>query len=386
MSEVRLAVIGVGGMGSYHAGLIQGGKVARCRLTAVCDTDPERLEPFGGDIATFSDHKALLRSGAADAVLIATPHYPHTPIGIAALQRGVHVLVEKPISVHKADCERLIAAHRKRKQVFAAMFNMRTEPVYRRVKDLIERGELGRLTRVIWIVTNWFRTEHYYASGTWRATWRGEGGGVLLNQCPHQLDMLQWLCGMPSRIRGFCGFGKFHRIEVEDDVTAYLEYPNGATGVFVASTGEAPGTNRLEISGESGKIVVDEAGLRFTRNEVSSREFCRTSPEAFAVPPVWDVRIPVTGTATQHAGILENFVNAILDGAPLIAPAREGIRSVEIGNAILFSALTGKPVTLPLDGVAFERRLKRLIRESGAVRKKAVRRGGGDLTQSFQSR
>lgn len=367
MKEVRFGIIGVGGMGTSHANKILAGDVPRGVLKAVCDVNPERFDPFGDGILKFEDSRRLIRSGEVDAVLIATPHYDHTTIGIDALQQGLHVLTEKPISVHKADCERLIAAYKNRPrkaQVFAAMFNVRTTPVFQKTRELVQKGELGEFTRVNWIITNWFRTQAYYDGGGWRATWKGEGGGVLLNQCPHQLDLLQWICGLPCRVRGFCGFGKRHHIEVEDEVTAYLEYDNGATGVFVTGTGEAPGTNRLEICGERGKLVVEHGELHFIRNEVPMSEFGRASTASFDRPPVWNVEIPISGTGGQHVEIMRNFVDAILDKTPLIAPAEEGIRSVELGNAMLLSSLTGKTVDLPMNGAAFERRLKKLIRES----------------------
>jgi len=380
--KVRLGIVGVGGMGSNHAGQVLNGKVERCELSAVADIDPDALAKFDDNLAKYDDSKKLIRSGKVDAVLVATPHYSHTTIGIDALQQGLHLLVEKPISVHKADCERLIAAHKKRRQVFAAMFNQRTDPAYRKVKQLVDEGEIGDLLRVNWIITDWFRSEAYYASGGWRATWAGEGGGVLLNQCPHQLDLLQWLCGMPKVVRGFCQIGQRHHIEVEDAVTAYLEYPNGATGMFITSTGEAPGTNRLEIAGEKGKLIVEHGKIRFTRNEVPANVFLRTSKRSFAVPPVWHIDVPAKGENLQHLGVLRNFVAAILDKEPLIAPAREGIRSVELGNAMLYSSLTGKPVTLPMNGVAYERRLKKLVRESKFV-KKTIKGVKSDLSQSF---
>ena len=252
MDKVRLGIIGVGGMGSFHADYMKKGCIEGCELVAVCDIDPDRLT-LHQELKRYPEHKALIESGEVDAVLIATPHYAHTWIGIDALNAGLHVLTEKPISVHVADCERLIAAHTANpKQVFAAMFNQRTCRSYRKIKQLIDTGELGEIQRVNWIITDWFRTEAYYASGSWRATWKGEGGGVLLNQCPHQLDLMQWLFGMPDEVRAFCGIGARHDIEVEDQVTAYLEYANGATGVFVTTTGEAPGTNRLEIAGRPG--------------------------------------------------------------------------------------------------------------------------------------
>jgi predicted dehydrogenase len=372
-------------MGSFHARAILEGKVPRMRLTAVCDPDPDR---FGAapEAAGFTDSGELIRSGAADAVLIATPHYAHTAVGIDALERGLHVLVEKPISVHKRDCERLIAAHEGRAdQVFAAMFNQRTDPFFLKIRALIQGGELGEIRRVNWIVTNWFRTAAYYASGGWRATWAGEGGGVLLNQCPHNLDLLQWLFGMPASVRAFCRFGQYHAIEVEDDVTAYLQFENGATGVFITTTGEAPGTNRLEVAAERGRIVYENDRLTFTRNEVGMSEFSRTSESGFAAPPVWDVSIPISGHGEQHVGILKNFAAAILEGAPLIAPAAEGVHSVELANAMLYSTFTGQTVELPLDGAMYEEHLKKLSASSRAKESAPARNAlPSDFTKSFR--
>ncbi|MHC4884408.1 MAG: Gfo/Idh/MocA family protein [Planctomycetota bacterium] len=385
---VRVAVIGVGGMGNSHvnnlAKDIEGGVLA-----AVCDTDKaiadDRAKTHG--VPAYYSHKDLLKAKVCDAVVIATPHYDHTTIGIDALKAGYHVLVEKPISVHKADCEKLIAAHKGgKKQVFAAMFNLRTDPLHQKVKTLIDNGELGKITRVNWIITNWFRTQAYYDGGGWRATWEGEGGGVLLNQCPHQLDLLQWFTGMPVKVRGFCGIAKSHNIEVEDEVTAYLEYKNGATGVFITSTGEAPGTNRLEIVGTQGKLVMENGKLTFTRNEIPMDTFCKTSEGRFSTPEVWNIEIPAQGAATQHRGIIQNFVNAIAKGETLIAPAREGINSVELGNAMLSSSLLGKEVEMPLNGKKFAAQLKKLIRESTFVKKKATKKANDDFAASFSKK
>ncbi|HEY3376120.1 MAG TPA: Gfo/Idh/MocA family oxidoreductase [Armatimonadota bacterium] len=381
MNNVRIGVIGIGGMGGFHVNNLLQGKIKRATLAAVCDIDEKHLVKHR-DLKTFLDSGEMIRSGEVDAVMIATPHYFHTTIGIDALEQGLHVLVEKPISVHKADCERLIAAHTNPKQVFAAMFNQRTDPHYIRVRKLIQDGELGTITRVSWIITDWFRTEFYYASGGWRATWSGEGGGVLLNQCPHNLDLLQWLVGMPSKVRGFCGLGVKHNIEVEDQVTAYLEFPNGATGVFITTTGEAPGTNRLEIAGERGKVVVEDGNITFTRNEEPMTEFSRTVQAGFAKPAVWNVNIPVDGFGGQHADILQNFVDAILDGTPLIAPAEEGINSVELANAMLYSSLTNSTVTLPLDAAGFAQKLQELI-DNSKFTKVVNAHVEADMTKSF---
>src|SRR5512139_2676616 len=312
MTKVRLGLIGLGNIGQHHANYLSAGKVNRAELAAVCDAVPSKLEKFK-PLKTFADPEELMRSGLVDAVIIATPHYQHTTLGIAALKQGLHVMVEKPISAHKADAERLIATHKQHPQVvFAGMFQLRAEPRYLKIRKVIEDGELGQIVRMSWIMTDWFRTEAYYASGGWRATWKGEGGGVLLNQCLHNLDSMQWLLGMPARVRGFCQLGRFHNIEVEDQVSAYLEYPNGATGLFASSTGEAPGTNRFEIVGTRGKLLLEADKITFTRNETDMLEYCRTSKSGFAKPEVWNVEIPFVASPNSHAVLMQNFVNAIL--------------------------------------------------------------------------
>ncbi|MGD0060359.1 MAG: Gfo/Idh/MocA family oxidoreductase [Verrucomicrobiia bacterium] len=384
MKSVRLGIIGLGNMGSGHADKVLSGAVHRCDLTAVCDPAPEKFVRFP-KAKGFTRSEELIRSGTVDAVLIATPHYDHTTIGIDALQHGLHVLVEKPISVHKADCECLIAAHQNPKQIFAAMFNQRTDPYYQKVRDLIQHGELGRVRRVNWIITNWFRTEAYYKLGSWRATWAGEGGGVLLNQCPHNLDLFQWLFGMPYRVRGFCRFGRYHDIEVEDDVTAYFEYADGATAVFIASTGEAPGTNRLEVAAENGRLVFENDVLLFTKNETPMTEFSRTATKAFATPATTESKFTFPDHGGQHVEVLQNFVDAILDGKPLIAPASEGIHSVELANAILFSSARNQTVDLPLDAAAYEKHLQEKFPTS-RFKKNVPRKHGtvaDDLARSF---
>lgn len=382
MNTVRLGIIGMGNIGRYHAEYLRGGNVKRCELVAVCDPAAplDRYKP----LKTFTDGEALIHSGEVDAVLIATPHFQHTSLGMAALKAGVHALVEKPISSHKADAERLIAAAQDNpRAVFAGMFQLRTEPRYQKVRALLRDGALGRLVRVNWINTDWYRTEAYYASGGWRATWKGEGGGVLLNQCLHNLDMLQWLVGMPQRVRGFCQFGRFHQIEVEDSVTAYLEWANGATGVFLSSTGEAPGTNRFEMVGTMGRLVMENNKLLFTRNETDMLEFSRTARQGFARPEVWHIEIPFQDAVLPHAILVQNFVNAILDGEALLAPGPEGIHSVELANVMVYSSLLGQTVELPLDGAAWEARLQQLIAES-KVQKKTIQAETTDFLSSFR--
>jgi len=379
--SVRFGIVGLGSMGAVHARALLADAIPRAKLTAVCDPEVD-LTAFAPAKA-YATSQELIRSGEVDAVLIATPHYSHTTIGIDVLKNGLHLLVEKPISVHKADAERLIAAHKNKRQVFAAMFNQRTDPHYLRLRELIQSGELGKIHRVNWIITNWFRSQTYYNSGGWRATWAGEGGGVLLNQCPHNLDLLQWLFGMPKRVRAFCAIGRYHDIEVEDDVTAYLEYAGGATGVFITSTGEAPGTNRLEVACERGRVVIENGRVLWDRTTSPVSEYCRTTPERWTPPAMWKVEIPAAGNGEQHNGVLKNFVAAVLDKKALIAPAAEGLRSVELASAMLYSSFTGKTVDLPLSAKAYETHLKKLITGSRFKKKVVKVDGGRDMANSF---
>jgi len=384
MNEVRIGIIGLGGMGSNHLSVIEAGKIKNLRVAAICDVVPSKMDRHGDKYLKFTDSAKLIRSGEVDAVLVATPHYFHTTIGIDALKCGVHTLVEKPISVHKEDAEKLIAAHTDSKVVFSAMFNQRTDPHYIKLREIIAGGMLGEISRVNWIITDWFRTQAYYDGGGWRATWAGEGGGVLLNQCPHNLDLMQWLFGMPVSVRAYCKIGSRHEIEVEDAVTAYLEYANGGTGVFITTTGEAPGTNRLEVCGDNGKIVVESGKLTWTRNTVGQKKFLKTSKEGFARPETWTIDIPCNGGGPQHAGILQNFTNAILKGEKLIAPAEEGIKSVELATAMLFSSFKDCTVQMPLDGKAYAALLKKLIATSKPKKAKSTAaQAPTDMSKSF---
>jgi len=385
MKIVRIGIIGMGNIGKHHAGYLLDGKVDRCQLTAVCSTSPDKLADYAAKgVTVFRDAKELLSSKKVEAVIIATPHYQHTTLGIAAFDAGLHLMVEKPISAHKADAEKLIKAHKKNtKLVFGGMFQLRVEPRYEKIRALIRGGDLGEIVRVNWVNTDWFRSEAYYVSSAWRATWKGEGGGVLINQCLHNLDVLQWLLGMPVSVRGYCQLGRFHQIEVEDNVTAYLEWSNGATGVFVSSTGEAPGANRFEIVGTRGTLVLENGKLMFTRNAVDMVEFSRTAKIGFSKPEAKTEEVSFANAAAPHAALTQNFVNAILDGELLIAPGQDGIHSVELANAMVFSSLEKKSVELPMSGVAWEKKLSQLITES-KLEKKVMFVEASDFASSFR--
>ena len=362
---VRIGVVGLGNMGTSHCRNIA--KITDYKLTAVADVRTSRVEKLSEryECEGFSDPVKLIKSGSCDAVLIATPHFDHTPLGIAALKQGLHVLMEKPISAQKADCEKLIRAHQDESVVFAAMFNQRSNPQYQKILQMLSDGTLGRVRRFSWTITDWFRPQSYFDSGGWRATWAGEGGGVLLNQSPHQLDLLQWLFGMPDQVHAFCEFGKYHDIEVEDSVTARLSYDDGCEGIFISTTGEAPGLNRLEIAAENGLLVYDASAdhMTFTQNNKTvSQAIAENQP--FESPEVEVHSFPVQGEGRQHVEILENFAAAILRGETIIAPAAEGICSVELANAMLLSGARSRVVELPLNSRSYANQLKKWIASS----------------------
>lgn len=372
MTKVRLGVVGLGNMGSIHAKYLIEGAVKGAELTAVSDVRPERLEQVGQEwgeaIKLYTSPEEMFQSGEIDGVIICTPHYDHPEQAILALNSGLHVLIEKPAGVYTRQVREMNEAAARSGKVYSIMYNQRSNPIYAKLKDLISSGELGEVRRTNWIITNWYRSQSYYDSGGWRATWAGEGGGVLINQDPHQLDLWQWTTGlMPTRVRAFCSFGKHRNIEVENDVTAYVEYENGATGVFVTSTFESPGTNRFEISGDRGKIVIEDNKLTFWRLRVSETEFNNSFQGGFGQPECWKFDVPISGGGA-HSDITQDWVNAINLGTPLLAPGEDGIKGLTLSNAMLLSTWTDNWVDLPIDEDLFYDKLQEQIAKSAQTK------------------
>lgn len=362
--KIRTAIVGVGVMGTSHARHILEGRVPGLELAAVCDPNPAALSRFDG-VPQFTDYEQMLADASLDAVIIATPHFDHIPMGIRALSRGLHVLVEKPLAVHKEACAEFLKAASCTNLVASVMLSMRARPLFQKIRSMIQGGELGTLRRVDWIATDWFRTENYYQLSSWRGTWKGEGGGLLLNQCPHQLDLWWWMFGQPDQITAFCTEGRYHDIETEDDITAVLSYEDGLKGVFVSSTGESPGTNRLEIAGENGRLIAEGNQLVFSRNEEPMSVFSKRSNLPMNRPAFANEEIPIEPPAKSgHETIMQNFADAILHGKPLLSPASEAIHAVEIANAMHLSSWLQTSVALPIDAALFRRHLNKRITQS----------------------
>ena len=381
---IRLGIIGIGNMGSEHCRLILGGKCPEVRLAAVADLRPERLEwarnnlPEGTKV--YADGTELIRGGDCDAVLIAVPHYRHPEMAEAALRAGLHVLCEKPAAVQASRAAQMIRAAEESGKTLTFMFNQRTNCVYRAMKAVLESGELGALKRMNWIVTDWYRTQRYYDSGSWRATWAGEGGGVLLNQCPHQLDLFQWILGMPEKVQAFMRFGAFHDIEVEDDVTALMTWPDGHTGVFITSTGDPHGSNRFEVQMDGAQLVVENDQLRVYELEALEQDWTKTNKQPFGSVPGRSFIAETDGENPQHRGVLTRWAAAIREGTPLVAGGAEGINGLTLANAMHLSAFTGEAVTLPLDEARYEQELKA---RAASSRRKTTRAVFADTSGSF---
>lgn len=385
MDKIRMGIIGIGNMGSAHAKNLVEGKCPEIELTAVCDINPDRLqwaqENLPATVERFDDAIRMMESGKIDAVIVSIPHYFHPRYAMEGFRHHLHVMCEKPAGVYTKQVREMNEAAAKADVTFAMMFNQRTNCVYRKMKEIVESGEMGALRRANWIITNWYRPQAYYDSGAWRATWSGEGGGVLLNQCPHQLDMFQWICGLPVKVDAHLHFGKWHDIEVEDDVTAYMEFENGATGVFITSTGDAPGSNRFELTLDKGKLVVENDKLYKYELDVAEPEFTKTNKVPFGQPKVTDSEVETDGQNPQHVGMLNAFAAHILRGEPLVAEGVEGIRGLTLSNAMHLSCFLGHPVEIPFDEDVYYEELMKRVKTSR--RKENVQAVVADTSDSY---
>lgn len=391
MDVVRYGIIGLGNQGStYNLSIFEKGKAKNAKITALCDSDPKKIEIMKEKSANkeavyFTDYKKMLDSGLCDAVLVEVPHYQHPEMVKECLKRGIHALCDKPAGVYTKQVREMNEAAENGGALFGMMFNQRTNCLYRKMREMIAEGAIGTIQRVNWIITDWFRAQCYYDGGQWRATWEGEGGGVLINQAPHQLDLVQWIVGMaPKRVNGFCKYGHWHDVEVEDEVTAYFEYENGATGVFITTTGEAPGSNRLEISGTGGKLLCENKKLLYYKNERDSRDALLGGTDSYKKPECTVIEVETDGLNLKHAGIINNFTAAILGKEPLFVDGRDGIHMVELMNAIEYSGWHGgMTVSLPLDEELY---LKELNEHRATSRtKEAVEARVTDTSGSYES-
>ncbi len=389
MEKVRLGIIGVGNMGMpVSRMIIQDGQCPEIEVTAICDISQERRQwaekTFPGkNIQIFADAEQMMASGIIDAVYIAVPHYDHPVLAKLAFKYKLHVLSEKPAGVYTKAVREMNEAAKEAGVKFGIVFQCRTIPVFKKVKELLSSGEFGQIRNVCWLVTTWYRSQSYYDSGSWRATWAGEGGGVLLNQCPHNLDLIHWLCGMPEEITAKCSIAQWHDVEIEDDVSAIFKYPNGALGTFITSTGICPGTNRLEIATDKGTIIVENSEkLTIHELETTEQEFAKNKNASFGSPRHTKITYDFfEETLPGHALVLNAFAGSILRDEPMVARGEEGINSLTLSNGMYLSSWMGSTVKLPLDEELFYEELKKRIATS---KHKEVEAVFDDSTGSYQ--
>lgn len=384
--KVKLGVIGIGNMGMSHIHNYYKGTMPEIEITCVADIDDKKFakaNEYIPGVVCFNTADELINSGLCEAVIIATPHYFHPPLAKQAMEAGLHVMSEKPAGVYTKQVRELIDFTKTSDKTYAIMFNQRTNSVYRKLKEIVNSGDYGEIRRVSWIITDWYRTQAYYNSGGWRATWAGEGGGVMLNQCPHQLDLWQWICGMPSKVRAVCHEGKWHDIEVEDDVTIYVEYPNGATGTFITTTGDCPGDNRFEITMDRAKIICeDSARIRIYKLDDSVTNNIYHSEEGFKkLTGHWE-DVDCSGSNEQHVGVMNAFAAHILRGEPLVAEGAEGINGLTISNAAFLSSWLNKEVVLPIDEDLYYSLLQKKI-ENSTYKKTVVEKVENDMSNTY---
>ncbi|STC70064.1 Gfo/Idh/MocA family protein [Corynebacterium pilosum] len=378
--NVRLGIIGLGAQGSMYAQFINEGRVDNMTIGAICDILPEKKEQadeYG--VPFYEDYKEMVTSGDVDAVVTTVPHYLHPEVGIYALDNGVHALVEKPVGVYTKQANELIDfAKTKPELKFGVFFNQRTNQLYKDIKEILDSGELGKLRHTSWLITNWWRPQGYYDQSDWRATWGGEGGGVLVNQAPHQLDLWQWICGAPERVFARAEYGFKRDIVVEDEVNALVSFADGATGTFITCTHDMIGTDRLEILCDKGKIVVDDSKKVTVSRLTDNEEVLSENMDMEAVRKLFTGQMDMdqyVSTETkeyesvwggQHVEVLRNFAAAVNGEEELLAPGADGINGVRLANGIHLSSWTGEEVDLvDFDEEKYLEELNKRIKEEG---------------------
>lgn len=360
MKKIRFAVVGTGNIGQQHINLLRSGEIEGAELAATVSRSGSAVDT---GVPHFGSLDALLDAECCDAVLIATPTMDHVSAAKSAARRGLHVLLEKPIAMSVGQSQALIDEIPESVQ-FAVMLNQRFHPAYAAIKQLLDEGRIGTVKRYTWTMTAWYRPDVYYKVSRWRGTWPGEGGGLLINQCIHNLDIIQWLFGLPEKISAKVAFGRYHDIDVEDEVTAMLDYESGSVGLLQASSGEAPGINRLEIIGDTGVISWNDSELTLQEADQSVSEHCATTREMFGMPSFTSQTLDLAVGVNQHAHVIQNFVDSLIEGSRLLTPAREGLGSLQLANGMLLSQWDDKAVALPIDSQRYEQLLSERIASS----------------------
>ncbi len=348
LMPLRVAMIGTGFIAGVHARSIAASP--HLQLAGVFGRDGAKTAHFAQSHGTvaFPTLEGMLEAMHPDYVTLCTPHPTHLSLALQCLKAGVSVLIEKPLCCTAAEAEPCLALASERKLAVGVNFQMRLRPARQRMVHLVSQGCLGSLVRVSLDATDWFRSMAYYRSSPWRATWEGECGGLLMNQAPHDLDLLLSLVGMPERlIAEIANHG--HEIEVEDEVMALLQWRGGAMGQLHLSTRESPGRHLVEIVGTQGSLRLEGDELTVIELGTDAGEYSQTTPETMKHPPITRrEQEKHTDTEDRYRLVHENFRNHLLHGTRLICSAQEALDQVRFANALLLSAIRRKWVATPV--------------------------------------
>ena len=360
----KAVIVGYGNMGGQYAEKIYNGKIKGLSLYGIlCRNQPgqQKIRESMPEVTVFPNEESMFQARENfDALIITTPHKEHVRVVERAQQAGLHVLCEKPLGVTVEECEAL--SYEDTGTVNAMIFNWRAREVYRQVYEYIHSGKLGRLTQVIWVANFWYRPAYYHHASGWRSSWSGEGGGLLINQCQHLLDMWNWLFGQPCEVSARLGYGCYSDIDVDDKASLFFRHENGMWGTFLSSSGDSPGTNRLEILGEMGKLVVeDNRYFTIYKNEISTTEVSKTSQEMYPKIPYVEERREVEQTESEYTVILQNFIDAMEGREKPLAALCDGRRALENCNAAYLSDWQQKPLQIPCDCKAYDFELQKKI-------------------------
>lgn len=374
MNQVRMAVIGTGSMGKKYAQMIAAGSVKDMVLTAVVCRSEANIEwakeKLNQEVQIFPDADTLYAHGDLfDAVMIVTPHKLHPEMVKQGLLAGKHMFCDKPAGVSMKQCEEMARLAREKDLKFAMMFHQRMYGKYLRIKELLEQNEIGVIRRVMMENSRYYRTQYYHKSGSWRSSWTGEGGGALINQGQHILDIWQWLVGMPQSVQAVIPFGKYNDFDVDDEATILMEYPDKRTAVFILTTGEGSWTERLEIVGSKGTILLEEDKLTISRYDQDLTEYgknaqCNAREQMKETLTVEDY----PKEKEPYEEMLADFADAILTDGSVAVSGLEGLHALELTNAAYLSAFTGKKISLPMDADEYEKELTRRMQDEQSRR------------------
>lgn len=364
---IRIGIAGIGFIAEEYIKLFTQGQIQGAEIRALSSRNYSHMEEIRAkyrlDAALFTDYDAMLSSGKIDMVMICTPHYFHPGMAVKAIEQGIHTMIEKPVGVYPEELDELAKCVKSHPETLSGvLYCRRTNPVFAKIKQLLADGTLGKLKRVTWIVTDMYRTQAYFDIAGWRGTYSGEGGGLLMNQVSHHIDLLVWLCGLPEAMQANCYTARERNIEVENEVSITMEYPGNAVGQFIASTRECPGSNRLELSGSRGQIILDnEKDLTLRILETDETQFNATTNIPFAFIPYKEevFHFDMMYNPVLQAKIVNNFIASLTDGTPVTCPVEEAVRSQQFIQGAYLSSWQDKKLTLPVDGSAFTAELKK---------------------------